>query len=259
VQTASARLRSKLALAVPAYDAPGAVLAEHPNVRELFPRYLAAGSYLTLVMVPLMESALERGRFLAPRDPVAEGLAEYLERHIPEEMHGPEPGSGILDDLEALGVDTVALRAEPPPPRTGAYIGTLFFRIWHRHPVAVLGFLALEALHPHRPAIELLIERTGLPRDGFRQLLLHSKLDEHHAKELHRVLDSLPLEPWHEQLISLVALETMALMIDAWLEILAADAPARGDGAARRLTSPAPGGKFRRQRGDTRKGDQGGR
>ena len=65
----------------------------------------------------------------------------------------------------------------PLPPKTVELIGTWFFWIWHRHPVAILGFLALEAFHPHAPTVERLIEKTGLPRDGFRQLLLHAKLD----------------------------------------------------------------------------------
>ena len=88
-----------------------------------------------------------------------------------------------------------------------------------------MGFLSLEALHPHAPTVERLIETTGLPRAGFRQLLLHAKLDAHHAKELHRVLDALPLEPAHEQLIGLVALLTMEALIDVGLEIVADRSP----------------------------------
>ena len=219
--TASARLGRKLDLLVPAFAAPGRLLLEGPNARELFPRYLAASSYLTLAMVPLMEVALDRARALAPDDPVASGLADYLERHIPEELHGGAPGRAALDDLEALGIDTVAFREEPPPPTTAAFIGTLCFWIWHRHPVAILGFLALEAFHPHAATVERLIETTGLPRTGFRQLLVHARLDPHHAKELHRVLDALPLEPEHEQLIGVVALMTMEALIDAGLDVVA--------------------------------------
>ena len=167
-------------------------------------------------MVPLMETALERARELAPADRVADGLAAYLERHIPEEMHSEEPGGAHLDDLQALGVDPVAVRASLPVPKVAALIGAQYYWIFHHHPVAVLGFLELEAFHPHRPTLERMIERTGLPREGLRQLLLHASLDAVHARDLHRVIDSLPLEPRHEQLIGLSALQTIAL----WAEVL---------------------------------------
>ena len=114
--TSSERLRLKVELAAPALALPGRILLDHPRARELFPVYLATATTLTRTMVPLMETALARARELAPHDPVAEGLAEYLERHIPEEMHSDEPGGAMLDDLEALGVDPVALQAQPPPP-----------------------------------------------------------------------------------------------------------------------------------------------
>ena len=80
-------------------------------------------------------------------------------------------------------------------PKIAALIGAVYYWIFHFHPVAVLGYLELEAYHPSVSGVEQLIERTGLPREGFRQLLLHAKLDVAHARELHRVLDSLPLEP----------------------------------------------------------------
>jgi hypothetical protein len=177
-------------------------------------------------MVHLMEAALGRARELAPGDPVARGLAEYLERHIVEEMHGEEPGGATLDDLAALGVDTVALRAESPSPKIAALVGAQYFWIYHFHPVAILGYLELEAYHPYRPTVELLIERTGLPRAGFRQLLLHAKLDVAHARELHRLLDSLPLDPQQERLIARSALQTMSMLIDVLLDIVEDGAPA---------------------------------
>jgi hypothetical protein len=201
------------------------MLLDHPRARELFPRYLATGYHLSRVMVPLMEAALGRARELAPEDPVAEGLAAYLERHIPEEMHSEEPGGAVLDDLVALGVDPVALQREPPPPKIAALLGAQYFWIFHYHPVAVLGYLELEAHQGERPTLERLIETTGLPREGFRQLLLHAKLDVAHARELHRVLDSLPLEPRHEQLIGLSALQTIELLTDALLDVVEEKAP----------------------------------
>lgn len=231
--SASARLSRKVELVLPAYDAPGHMLLEDPRAAELYPAYLAAASYVAMSMVPLMEAALERCRVLAPADPVAAGLVDYLERHIPEEMHGDEPGGELLEDLAALGVDPDALRTGPLPPKVAALIGTLHFRIRHAHPVAVLGFLWLERYPPDLAAVERLAERTGLPRAGFRQLLLHSEVDVRHGAELAEVLDSLPLEPSHEQLVGLSALEAMACMADAWLDVVAGGAAAAPAGEPR--------------------------
>lgn len=169
-----------------------------------------------------MEAALGRAQELVPGDRVAAGLAAYLERHIPEEMHGDVPGGALLDDLEALGVDPVALSTQLPPPKIAALVGAQYFWILHRHPVAVLGFLQLETFHPHGPTLERLIEKTGLPREGFRQLLLHAEVEVQHARELHSVLDSLPLQPQHEELIGLSALQTVALLTDALLDAVQA-------------------------------------
>ena len=218
--TASERLRFALELVVPALARPGRILLAHPNARELFPRYLTTAYHLGRDMVPLMETALGRARELARHEPVAEGLAAYLERHIPEEMHHDEPGGAVLADLEALGVDAAAVRTSPPPPKIRRLIDAQYDWILRRHPVAILGFLALESYHPHTDMVEQLIERTGLPRAGFRQLLLHAKLDVVHARELHRVLDSLPLERHHEQLIGLSALQTVAVVVDALLDVV---------------------------------------
>jgi hypothetical protein len=199
---------------------PGYLLLEHPDARDVFPRYAAAGYYVTRTMVPLMEAALERARALAPGDPVAAGVAEYLERHIPEEMHGEEAGRAALDDLEALGIDGPALVAQPPPAKIVALVGAQYFWVFHYHPVTILGHLELEAYHPRRATIERLIEQTGLPHAGFRQLLLHARLDVVHAKELHHVLDSLPLAPEQEQMIGLSALHTIAQVVDVLLDVV---------------------------------------
>jgi len=199
---------------------PGRILLQHPRAGELFPRYLATAYHIGRPMVPVMETALGRARELAPGDPVAEGLAAYLERHIPEEIHADEPGGAVLADLEALGVDVAELRTELPPPSVAALVGAQYYWIFHYHPVAILGFLELEAYHSHTPTLERLIEHTGLPRDGFRQFLLHAKLDVAHARELHRVLDSLPLEPWHERLIATSALQTISIIVSELLDVV---------------------------------------
>jgi hypothetical protein len=223
MSTASTRLRRKIDLILPAYWAPGQMLLESPRAHRLYPAYLAAGSYVTLEMVPLMEAALDQARLLERTDAVAAGLVGYLERHIQEEMHGDEPGDDLIEDLEALDVDRESLRTAPPPEKIAALIGTQHFRVRHVHPVTILGFLWPEVYPPDPSFVERLIERTQLPRDGFRQLLLHSEIDVRHGRELQDFLDTLPLEPRHEQMIGLSALQTFAYLIDAWFEVLATE------------------------------------
>jgi hypothetical protein len=204
---------------------PLALLFEHPRADELYARCLIVSYHISRSMVPLMEAALKHAHALGPDDPVAAGLAAYLERHIPEEMHDEVPGDAVVDDLAALGLDPHEVRELPTTPQIAAMVVSQLTWMSEDHPVAILGFLELEAHNADRATVERLIAKTGLPREGFGQLLLHSKLDLVHAKELHQVMDSLPLEPWQERLIGLSALQTMSLVTDAFLDAVTESAP----------------------------------
>ena len=127
----------------------------------------------------------------------------------------------MLDDLRALGEDPEKLVAEMASDKIASLVEAERRRIREEHPVAILGFLELEACHTRRETVERLIATTGLARDGFRQLLLHSRLDAVHAADLHDVLDSLPLEPHHERLVGLSALTTVGTVADAMLDVVA--------------------------------------
>jgi len=195
------------------------MLLEHPRAAEVYPRYLAAGYHVTCAMLELMELALARARELD--DEVSPGLVRYLDRHLVEETHHEDPGGAVLDDLRALGEDPETLVAGAASDKIDVLVANERARIRDDHPVAVLGFLELEACHTGRDAVERLIAATGLPREGFHQLLVHSRLDAVHAEELHEVIDSLPLQPRHEQLIGLSALTTLGTVADALLDVVA--------------------------------------
>jgi hypothetical protein len=216
----SERLRLKIDLAAPALGTATLILLGHPRARDLVPRFLAVGYHIARAAVPLMETARARVHELTG-DALAQEVEPYLGRHIEEEMHSEEPGGAVLADLEELGTDTAELRASPPPPKLAALIGAQHDWILHRHPVAVLGFLQIERFHARQETVERLIETTGLPRAGFRQLLLHAELDAGHAEELDRLLDALPLEPWHERLVGESALYTISRLTDALFDVIA--------------------------------------
>jgi hypothetical protein len=178
-------------------------------------------------MIPLMESALRHARARGSADLVAAGLAAYLERHIPEEMHDDVPGDAVVDDLAALGLDPDEVRELPTTPQIGAMVVAQLTWMREDHPVAILGFLELEAHNADRATVERMIAKTGLPGEGFGQLLLHSRLDLVHAKELHQVLDSLPLTQEQERLIGRSVIHSMAMVTEAFLDAMA-EAPVPG-------------------------------
>ena len=118
------------------------------------------------------------------------------------------------------GLTRTSVRALPTTPQIAALVAAQLAWIDEDHPVAILGFLELEAHSADLAMVERLIEQTGLPREAFGQLLLHAKLEPVHAKELHRVLDALPLEAEHEELIGLSALRSMSLITEAFLDAI---------------------------------------
>jgi hypothetical protein len=166
----------------------------------------------------------DRARELEAGDDVAAGVAAYLEHHIIEEMHGEEPGGESFEDLRALGVDTDAFCRRPAPPKIAQLIGGQYFYVLLGHPVAVLGYMwVIEYHHPPRESIERLIEVTGLPRAGFRQLLEHAEVDVEHARELDEVIDRLPLSHEQDELLGLSALLTVQLLTDALIDVFEPD------------------------------------
>ena len=50
-------------------------------------------------------------------------------------------------------------------------------------------------------------------------------IDAVHARQLHEVLDSLPLEAWHDQLVGLSALTTVGTVADALLDVVSERLP----------------------------------
>jgi hypothetical protein len=203
-------LRRKTVLLLPELLGSGRRLVEHPRVRDLYPEYLFATHCIIRASVPLMEAALERAGSMARNDPVAASLAEYLRRHIPEEMQHDE---WLLDDLEVLGTARQAVLSRPPSPTVAELVGAQYYWIFHYHPVALLGYVALLEGYPPSPAlIEDLVARTGYNRRAFRTLIAHADLDPHHRDELDEVLDSMPLTQEQSTVLGLSAMSSAYML-----------------------------------------------
>jgi hypothetical protein len=210
----SARLRRKLELVVPVLFSAGRRLVEHPRIPDLYPEYLVASHGVIRASVPLMRTALERARTTAARDPVAAGLAAYLEAHAEEELDHDE---WLLEDLEFLGRDRDEILARPPSAAVAALVGAPYYWVLHYHPVAVLGYIALlEGYPPTLAEVDQLMAGTGYGREAFRTLIRHAELDPLHRDDLDEALDRLPLEPEHSTVIALTALHS----VDAFTRLI---------------------------------------
>jgi hypothetical protein len=214
----SQRLRRTIELVLPELTAAGGRLLSHPAVADLYADYLFTSHCIVRASVPLMETALQQSRVAGPTDPVAAELAEYLEDHIPEELHHDE---WLLDDLETLGIDRSAVLVRPPSPTVAALVGAQYYWIFHYHPVALLGYIeVLEGYPPLEDEIDDLISRTGHSRQAFRTLIGHAGLDPQHADELNSVLDHLHVTPEQSTVMGLSAMQTVHLLAEAVDEVV---------------------------------------
>jgi Iron-containing redox enzyme len=202
-------MREKIALAVAPYTDVCTALVDDPRLRELWPEYLVVQHQIIRATVPLTEAALKQTRALPGDDPLAAPLAEYLVEHVDEERGHDET---LLDDLAVLGVDREDVIERMPSPAVAALVGSQYYWLLHHHPVTFLGFVGvMEGYPPPAELVELLIERTGFPREAFGTFAEHGELDPGHRDHLDRTLDALPLAPEHEAAIGISALATLPL------------------------------------------------
>jgi pyrroloquinoline quinone (PQQ) biosynthesis protein C len=212
------RLRGTLEIAIPQLAAASRDLAKHARIRELYPEYLFALHCIIRASVPLMDVARQRAAEIADHDEVAAALERYLAEHGPEEQDHDE---WLLDDLEALGHDRASVLSRPPSSRVAAAVGAQYYWIFHYHPVALLGYIAvLEGYPPAAAAVDELERQTGYPSAAFRTLRLHAELDPGHRDELDLLIDVLPLTEEQAAVLGVSALSTVQSLCRVIEEII---------------------------------------
>jgi Iron-containing redox enzyme len=214
------RLRATVGLVSGELLRAGERLVHHPRIRELYPEYLFTIHCVIRASVPLMQTAHERARSMAPGDPVAAGLAEYLGEHIEEERDHDE---WLLDDLEAIGFERSAMLARAPSPTVASAVGAQYYWVLHYHPVALLGWIGLLEGYPPTPRlIGELMDGTGYRPEAFRTLAAHSELDLDHGDELFEALDRLALTTEQRGAIGSNAISSVHLLAQALDEVTGA-------------------------------------
>jgi hypothetical protein len=216
--TASVRLRRKIALVIGPFAAACTELVDHPRLRELWPEYLVQQHEIIRATVPLTRAAAHQARALPDDDPLAAPLVAYLDEHVDEELDHDEE---LLDDLELLGVDRATVLGRMPSPAVATLVGSQYYWLHHFHPVTFLGYVGfMEGSPPTPELVETLIERTGYPSEAFNTFTEHAELDPGHRDHLDRILDSLPLTAEQEAVLAISATSTASLATGALEELL---------------------------------------
>jgi Iron-containing redox enzyme len=214
----SVPLRRKIGLAMGPLTVVSERFIAHPRVAEIYPEYLVAVFQVMRGIGGVMETARQQATAMVGVDPVAEELAAYLEKHI-EEERGHD--AWILEDLDALGVDSDGIEERLSVPAVAELVGAQYYWALHAHPVAVLGYLAVAEGGASTPGtVRRLQEATGHPIAAFRTLIEHADLDPTHGDEVYELIDALPLTRELERLLTISALSTGGLMARALEEVL---------------------------------------
>lgn len=225
------RLRGALGLVFGELVRAGSRFVDDPQIRERYPEYLVMCHTVIRASVPLMEAARANARELAPGDPVAAELVDYLTEHIEEERDHDE---WLLRDLEAIGVPRAEVLPRPPSPTVAAAVGAQYYWSLHFHPSAILGWIALlEGYAPAPAMIDRLAERTGYPPEAFRTLRLHAELDVAHGDELFALVDRLALSEEQASVIGVNAMTSVHYLARALDEVTATPAAAPSRRSAR--------------------------
>ena len=211
-------LRLKIDLTAPLLEASTAPFWDHADLADLFPVFLQTLYGSARATVPLMKTACDVLR-QREGDPLAARLQVYYERHIVEETAHDE---WLLDDLGSIGIPRERVGAAPPA--IAQLVGAQYYWIAHAHPVCLLGFFAvLEGYPPTAEHLDDVQRRTGLPSTAFRMLRHHASEDPAHADEVFRLVDELPLEAWHVDLVTMSALGTVSALHEVFSGLLARD------------------------------------
>jgi pyrroloquinoline quinone (PQQ) biosynthesis protein C len=203
----SVRLRTVMRLAEHRLSAPARAFWSHPALRQMLPDFLFTVYCIARSTVPLLRTAAQCARARPANGRLGVLLARYYARHATEELHHDE---WMLEDMVAYGMNRAEIVNRLPSPTTASLIGAQYYWMFHAHPAALLGYLAvLEGYPPSAVHLREVQAEHHLPPETFRTLLKHGDLDPDHREDLHEQLDQLPLSEELSSLVTMSAFHTM--------------------------------------------------
>ncbi|HEY4051152.1 MAG TPA: iron-containing redox enzyme family protein [Acidobacteriaceae bacterium] len=215
--TNSQRLRAVISLARRRLTPLIHEVWSHPRLGELYPEFIFAMYGVTVASAPAMRAAAQRCGGLRNIDPLASWLqGYYLEHAEEEEGHG----EWLLADLGSFGVSRERVLERLPYPSIAALVGSQYYWMWHVHPIAYLGYIAVLEAPAQMEFLQEVSKRTGIPLSSMSCHTRHAELDPGHVAEFDAALDSLHLNERHRNLITVSAITTIGHLEQVFKDIL---------------------------------------
>lgn len=189
----------------------------HPRLSDLYPEFLFSIYGVTVSSAPAMRVAAERCSVAVANDPLAAWLRDYYVEHAEEES-GHE--QWLLKDLASLGVSRERVLQRLPYTSVAGLVGAQYYWMFHVHPIAYLGYIAVLEAPAEMQFLDEVSVRTGIPLSSMSGHVMHARLDPGHVADFDTALDSLPLLPHHRDLITVSAIATIGHLENVFSDIL---------------------------------------
>jgi len=189
----------------------------HPRLDALYPEFLFATYGLTLASAPAMRMAATLCRQKAESDPLHRWLMDYYLEHAEEEDGHAD---WLLEDLASLGIPRERVIQRLPYTGVATLVGAQYYWMQHVHPIAYLGYIAVIETPAQVDLLREVSQRTGIPLSSMSCHYRHAELDPGHVAEFDAALDSLPLTPAHQELITVSAITTIGHLERVFTDIL---------------------------------------
>ena len=211
-------LRHKIRLVSSDMRAAADAFWSHKHLADIYPEFLFKVYSISQAVVPMFIAARDCALARHSDDRITPMLAEYLTRHAEEETEHDE---WVLEDLQALGINRADVIKRIPSASMASLLGAQYYWIWHCHPVAVLGYIAvIEGSPATIEQLEDSVRRTGHPSEAFGSSFKHARLDPVHRDDFNKFLDALPLTPEHSAMIGVSAFHTVNMIKSLFEEVI---------------------------------------
>lgn len=203
-------LRALIDILIPGTSVTAKKILNEDLTKEKYITYLIDLYHMVIAVCPMMQTAADELRKRGhPNDLL---VAAYLEHHRIEEL---DHDLWLLQDLANLGVDKETVLSFTPKTEIINMVGSVYYRIFHIDPVALLGYLAIGETYPvSNSIIDTIMSAIDVGPQCVDTLRRHTVIDVDHSADFYEFISSMDWSEQQKQSIHDCAKATIFYMID---------------------------------------------